>query len=559
MLGPGLAPGYLLLRDMVAVPDPSLTGRLLGLGHEAPRAVPSDLVVALASQVLPGDLVQKLVLLAVLVAAGLGAARLVPGAGAAGGAAALAAVWNPFVAERLAMGQWALLVGYAALPWVLQGVARAAGGGRGGAPLLVGLVVGSLGGAAAWLVLVLALVGAAVGMAVAHRAAVQVMRAMVPWSALVLLLSVPWAVPALLRPGATTSSVTGFAVFAPHADTPGGVALSLLTGGGVWNSEVVPAGRDSVVGVVGAVVLLVWATAGYLLTRGTRGRALDPDAASYRPAVTGAGFVAIAVALISTAVSLVAPLALLPGGGLLRDGHRELGAWVVLVAVGAGWGVAWLHNTGVPRLLPLLVALLPVAALPAVGWGLGGQLDPVDYPADILLAARVLDAGTEHGAVVVLPFQTYRTYPWNGGRPSLTPWPRKLQGRVVVSSDLVVARADGMTTVVGEDGYATAVRFALSAPDPAGALRRLGVGWVVTDVAGTQSPTGATELVHGGAASVYRLDPPVATSAPDRFDPPPGPVLGADLLWLAGVATALARGLRRGTHPEVAPGSLPIG
>jgi len=28
--------------------------------------------------------------------------------------------WNPYVAERLIIGQWALLIGYAGLPWVLR-------------------------------------------------------------------------------------------------------------------------------------------------------------------------------------------------------------------------------------------------------------------------------------------------------------------------------------------------------------------------------------------------------------------------------------------------------
>ncbi len=51
--GPG-ARAASCVRDMVFVPEPALTGRLLGLGHEPPRAVPSDLVVALASHVAPG-------------------------------------------------------------------------------------------------------------------------------------------------------------------------------------------------------------------------------------------------------------------------------------------------------------------------------------------------------------------------------------------------------------------------------------------------------------------------------------------------------------------------
>ena len=33
-------------------------------------------------------------------------------------------VWNPFVAERFHLGAWALLLGYAALPWLVRSALR---------------------------------------------------------------------------------------------------------------------------------------------------------------------------------------------------------------------------------------------------------------------------------------------------------------------------------------------------------------------------------------------------------------------------------------------------
>src|SRR5690606_8651798 len=85
----------------------------------------------------PGDLVQSLLLLGVFVVGGAGAGRLLlwflGGPGPASvplllGAAArgFAFVWNPFVAERLLLGQWAVLLGYAGLPWVVAAVVRSA-------------------------------------------------------------------------------------------------------------------------------------------------------------------------------------------------------------------------------------------------------------------------------------------------------------------------------------------------------------------------------------------------------------------------------------------------
>src|ERR1700689_5724323 len=99
-LGPGLRRGFLLSYDMVFVPREPFSAALPGLAP--PRAVPSDLVVAAASRILPGDVVQKLVLLALFVLACAGAAALLdrrpPRARlAAGGFYA----WNPHVGEGL--------------------------------------------------------------------------------------------------------------------------------------------------------------------------------------------------------------------------------------------------------------------------------------------------------------------------------------------------------------------------------------------------------------------------------------------------------------------------
>ncbi len=544
VLGPGLAPGYLLVRDMVFTPSPPLTGRLLGLGHETPRAVPSDLVAALASHVLPGDLVQKLVLLAVLVAAGVGAARLAPATAPAGSAAALAAMWNPVVGERLAMGQWAYLVGYAALPWVVRGVARAARGERGGALLVLGLAAGSLGGAAAWLLLTLGALGAAVGVAVALRDARVVIRRLAGWAGYAVALALPWAVPGLTRPG-VGSDPAGFEVFAPRADTPLGVVGSILTGGGIWNAEVVPAGRDTLVGAVGAGLLLTWSVAGYVLTRRGPERDAFGTAAAYRPALVGVGVAGLLATLLGSLPGLLAPVAALPGGGLLRDGARSLGLWVLVLAVGAGWATAWLGRRSFPAVAAVLAVLLPAAVLPALGWGLAGTLHPTTYPTEVLDAASLLDAEAGDAAVVVLPFETYRRYAWNGSRPSLTPWSRLVARPVVAASDLVVARPDGLRTVAGEDGYAAAVGAALDGADPIGDLRRLGVGWLLADADPAGVPSGAVGVTQGREVSVYRLGDGTATADGGRWRPPTGVVVGGDVLAVLAVVAAGGLAARR--------------
>ncbi|HEY3002090.1 MAG TPA: hypothetical protein VGJ44_07040, partial [Kribbellaceae bacterium] len=119
---PLLAPGFVLSRDLVFVPDLGLRRDVLGLGTALPRAVPSDAVVAVLDNLTGGMVLEKLVLLAIPAGAGWGMVRLVRAIPSAGSFAALAAatfyVWNPFVAERLVLGHWPLLLAHAALPWL---------------------------------------------------------------------------------------------------------------------------------------------------------------------------------------------------------------------------------------------------------------------------------------------------------------------------------------------------------------------------------------------------------------------------------------------------------
>src|SRR5207253_2148251 len=61
---PLLAPGYLLLRDAVSTPRSYLSDAALGLSDAAPRALPQDFAVALASHVLDGGVVVKVLLIA---------------------------------------------------------------------------------------------------------------------------------------------------------------------------------------------------------------------------------------------------------------------------------------------------------------------------------------------------------------------------------------------------------------------------------------------------------------------------------------------------------------
>ena len=361
------------------------------------------------------------------------------------------------------------------------------------------------------------------------------------------------------RPHPLGSDPTGFEVFGPRADTVLGALASLLTAGGVWNSDVVPPGRGTLVGGVASVLLVVWALLGFVVTRGARARSLDPRAAAYRVPVAVVGGAGLALGLVSTWPTLIESLAEVPGGGLLRDGSRQLGTWAFVIAVGAAWAVRWLALQRIPATVVWLVTMAPVAVLPSLGWGLAGLFQPVTYPLDVRLVAAVLGSAREPGSVAVLPFEAYRRYGWNDGTSSLTPWSRLVDRRVVASSDLVVLQPGGPTRVAGEDEYAAPSRArapggrpgpgARSVGSALAARRRRGRGpacWDVRRAAGVDGdPSPRRRGGRRGLAGTLR------PSCPNRRRGRPG--VGGDLpgCHVGDAPPAGLLGFRRGSpyHP----------
>jgi hypothetical protein len=469
MLGGALGPGYVLSYDMVWVPDLRLGADALGLGTALPRAVPSDAVVAVLDEVFGGMLLQKVVLLLPLVAAGSGAAALVGTGVVARLVAASVAVWNPFVVERLAIGHWPVLVGYGVLPWVLLAGAEWRRSGVLPARFPVLLLLGSLS-ASTGIVTAIAACAAA-----AHRGR----RRWLALAGMFALANLPWLASGLLHAGSATSSADGADVFAPSGDglLPG--PLAFLSLGGTWNAQVVLPSRSGALAVAMTVVLVVLAVLGV-----RRGWSQVP-AGLRRPLVT-----CWVVGLTLTVATWALPgvtgwlASTVPGAGLLRDGSRMLALAAPLTAVLAGRGADVLVHAlpdAVSRtMIALACVLVPVALMPDAALGLSGRVAAVDYPepyADLAAELRSLPPG----AVALLPFQGYRAPSWNNdGRPVLAPLGRYLPRRVVVEDRLVV---DGRP-LAGEDPTAHDVRRALEASDErqrAAGLRDAGIRYVLVE------------------------------------------------------------------------------
>lgn len=119
IMAPLLAPGYVLTMDMVFVPHPPLP-------TEVNASYPFYALLHFLSYIIPGDVLQKIILLSIFLLMGIGMHRLLRqqlGDNVSRWAILAGALFytvNPFVYERLMMGQFAVLGGYALLPFFMQ-------------------------------------------------------------------------------------------------------------------------------------------------------------------------------------------------------------------------------------------------------------------------------------------------------------------------------------------------------------------------------------------------------------------------------------------------------
>jgi hypothetical protein len=541
-LGPVLLHrGYVLVGDMTFVPDQPWKGQWLGLDGSVPRAVPADAIVSLAGHVVPGDLLQKAILLGSLVLAGLGIFRLavrVPGVSVwARMGGAVLYIWNPYVFERLAIGHWGVLVGYAALPWVLAAALDVRGAShRASARLFLTMLVAATGSPT----------GGLAAAAVAAVICIEGRRARAGFAVLAmgLIVNLPWLVPALLN-DAAPSDPSGVTAFAARADTPLGAWPSLLTFGGIWKEAVVPTERSASLLVVTGLALVVLAAMA-MVRRRKHLAGLLPG----RLAVIAVGALFVAGLPIGGAGKrLVTHLVdVVPGTGLWRDSQKWLMPFVLVACLGVvvlfDAVQRRLSRNGLPVTFPVvLLALSPVVLLPSLAWGLSGRLEAVSFPGEWGTVRTILEnqpSGDRRTAVV--PWSAYQRLPWNDRRAALDPALRFFPGQVVASEELRVA--DGVT--VRGDSSPSAVERAVDDHSPLGpALAADGIRYLLVE----KTASGA-DAVRLPAASTLHDGPELllldlgAGGRPIRASHPV-PILAADALTVLSAAVAAGLLIRR--------------
>lgn len=512
---PLMAPGYLLLRDAVSTPRSYLSDAALGLSQAAPRALPQDFFLALTSHVIDGGIVVKALTVSALLLAGCGAARVAAVVlDATLGAQLVActvAIWNPYVAERLLQGHWSLLVGYAALPWVAAAsFSRTSQDGQ---------------RTTSWphLVFWIALAGLTpTGLLLAVIVALVCCRS---WRNLWVVLGVgvgaalPWLVATVVARSVLPVASAGVPAFAARAEPGLGTLGSLAGLGGIWNAAAVPVSRTTLFAVAGTAALLI------VVALGAR-RAWE--ALSARPLLVLSAVAVVGPAVLATASGLAFLdwlIRLAPGTGVLRDGQK----WVALAMPGYALAAAAAVEV-LRRWLPAVAAatgcaLVLLAALPDLAWGVGGQLRSVQYPVGWHAVAAHINADPR--PVAVLPPDVIRQFAWAGTAPVLDPLPRWVSAEVLVTGDLDI----GGRTVPGEGVRARAVQQMLVRGADVSQLAAAGVGWVVVE---GDAPALSLPIIYRDKdISLYRVGG-AAEPATDR-----GLLIAAHLVWLGLLAGGL--------------------
>lgn len=543
MTAPLLAPGYLLLRDAVSTPRSYLSDSALGLSQAAPRALPQDFAIALASGLVDGGVVVKALLVLGLFLAGWGAARLaasvLPDAGIAGQLVAVTlAVWNPYVAERLLQGHWSLLVGYGCLPWVTTAMLSLRTSSASPWPLVFWIALAGLTPTGLMLAATVALV--CVFTPGSGRSRLWCTSVGLGTAVLVAL---PWLVAAAVADTLSSTQAEGVRAFAARAEPGLGTLGSLASLGGIWNADAVPGSRTTLFAVIAAVVLLGIVAVGLPTVMGRRVAVPLLILAAVAVVVPAAMATAPGLALVEATVRTM------PGLGVVRDAQKWVALAVPAYSLAGAAAVITLRGRIPAAATAVVCCAALIATLPDLAWGVGGKVAAVKYPPAWTAVSALINEDPR--PVAVLPVDGMRRFAWAGDAPVLDPLPRWVRADVLTTGDLTI----GGRTVPGEGDHARDVQQLLLTGADRDKLKAAGVGWVVVEshwATGYSAPTLPLPVAfHDEDLTLYRVggDHPAASGR--------GIVLAAHWLWLgiliAGLAGSLVAMRRRVSQRQGLP------
>jgi len=444
VLGPLLKSGYVLTLDMVFTPHIRLTD-----GNNSSYLF--HLFLYICNFVVSSQIIEKLLLLAILVAAGVGAHRLV-------GLGEKRVLWgayfagvlymvNPFTYSRLMGGQYLVLAGYALLPWfalALHCFSKRPGWGASLKLALWGTAISILSIHMVFFMGLLAVVLVAV--AYARHNQRRYLKDWLKFGLIAVVIAVVassyWLAPLVLGHSAEAHTIASFTSYDTYAFRTDAGKLSLpwnvLALSGFWGdrqSRYVLSWDQ--LGAWPVVMIAI----GVLVLGGAIWSWRRQDHVGISLTIAG---VLAAVLALGTAWGPVAPL----NNWLIAHvpffkGYREPEKFVALVVLAyaylGGQTVNWLQRrVSVPRFAVIPLVLLPLLTAPTMLWAAGGQLRAVDYPSDWYAVNQRLDADHSHFKSLFLPWHLYLEFPFVG-RVIANPAPRFFDTPVVAGDNAEVA------------------------------------------------------------------------------------------------------------------------
>lgn len=424
ILLPLLKPGYILTLDMVFTPTLPM-----------PTAVTSSYLLHAGLHVLnlviPSDVLEKLLLFAILFLSGFGLHRLVRVLQPMG-TPATATNWgsytggllymiNPFTYSRFMAGQYSVLLGYACLPFFVAALLRfIEGPSLKKTAVLVAWVVGisivsihTLGLAAVVTLVALGQAGWR------YRADKQRLKRLVQYGLAAALaffiVSSYWLLPLARGVGVTATAVTTFkasdqSAFATVGDGTASKLLHVVRLQGFWGEQqglyLLP--QDEL-RIWGLVVMLVWSMV-----------VIGAVAAWRHGRETAVLFVGCTVlaALLAVGVGNAWLASHIPFFAGYREPQKFVAVIVLAFAVfggsAAGNLASMMHAKYIRIGTAVVLLLILIGFTPVMFRGFDGQLVPRHYPADWFTINRRLHADADNYQVLFLPWHLYMRYQFAG-------------------------------------------------------------------------------------------------------------------------------------------------
>ncbi len=412
ILGPALKPGYIFLLDM---PWPTRVQLSDYTQDGIQPAHPLYMLLAVLNAVVPAWLLQKLVLVSVLSAAGSGTYMLARKLYLTAGLkitpyqatvlalyAGVLAILNPFVSERLVAGQWHVLAGYACVPFLLLGFLHWK------LQWQFWLMYALMPIISIHFWLIVTLLGLP-WLLYCYRSELRSTIHVIPAGAMLfLVINCFWILPLLSGSNRLASSLdtNEFEFFKTIGDSTFGVFGNVIALHGFWLPSQSLKDEHSIWFVYGLVTFVLSLLAFVFVYRHNSSRTLQKQIRALACVIAATTVLATGFGHPATS-ALLNPLASLPMAAILRETAKFIGILALFVSVGAPLGLhsAIKHSSKAVTTRTMLFApLVTLIIMSGMLFGHAGALTAVDYPSGWYEARERMP---RDASALVLPWQGY--------------------------------------------------------------------------------------------------------------------------------------------------------